>query len=62
LDGSAYRLRLERVVLSLVKIPTKIPKTPNFATQKRLLSASQEFAICPDVGLSPNVTRWIMRS
>jgi hypothetical protein len=60
LAGSACKLRLERVVLSLVKIPTKIPKKPNFAALKRLLSASQELAICPDVGLCGNRTRRTM--
>ena len=49
----------QEVVLSLIKIHSK---TPNFLAQKRLLFASRESAICPDVGLSANGTRWIIGS
>ena len=39
---------------------SKLPKQPNFLAQKRLLLASQEVSICPDVGLCANGARWII--
>jgi len=42
------KLRPANAVLSLV---SKLPKQPDFLAQKRLLIASQEVSICPDVGL-----------
>ena len=38
----------------------KLPKQPDFLTQKRLLLASQEVSICPDVGLCVNGAWWII--
>ena len=38
----------------------KLPKQPNFLAQKRVLLASQEVAICPDVGLCANASRYII--
>jgi hypothetical protein len=43
--------RPANAVLSLV---SKLPKQPNILAQKRLLLASQEVSICPDVGLCAN--------
>ena len=43
----------QNAVLSLV---SKLPKQPNFLAQKRLLLASQEVSICPDVGLCANAS------
>jgi hypothetical protein len=42
------KLRPANAVRSLV---SKLPKQPDFPAQKRLLLASQEVSICPDVGL-----------
>ena len=44
-------------VLSLV---SKLPKQPDFLAQKRLLLASQEVSICPDVGLCASAAWWII--
>ena len=51
------KLRPANPVLSLV---SKLPKQPNFLAQKRLLLASQEVSICPDVGLCANGAWWII--
>ena len=51
------KLRPANAVLSLV---SKLPKQPNFLAQKRLLLASQEVSICPDVGLCANGAWWII--
>ena len=53
------KLRPANPVLSLV---SKLPKQPDFLAQKRLLLASQEVSICPDVGLCANGAWWIMLS
>jgi len=37
-----------------------LPKQPDFLAQKRLLLASQEVSIRPDVGLCANGAWWIM--
>jgi hypothetical protein len=47
------KLRPANAALSLV---SKLPRQPDFLAQKRPLFASQEFAICLDVGLCANVT------
>jgi hypothetical protein len=51
------KLRPANPVLSLV---SKLPKQPNFLAQKRLLLASPEVSICPDVGLCANEAWWII--
>ena len=51
------KLRPANAVLSLV---SKLPKQPNFLAEKRLLLASQEVSICPDVGLCANGAWWII--
>ena len=39
---------------------TQTTKQPDFLAQKRLLLASQEVSICPDVGLCANGAWWII--
>jgi hypothetical protein len=51
------KLRPANAVLSLV---SKLPKQPDFLAQNRLLLASQEVSICPDVGLCANGAWWII--
>ena len=51
------QLRPANAALSLV---SKLPKQPDFLAQKRLLFASQEASICPDVGLCANGVWWII--
>jgi hypothetical protein len=51
------KLRPANAALSLV---SKRPNQPDFPAQKRLLLASQEVSICPDVGLCTNRAWWII--
>jgi hypothetical protein len=51
------KLQPANLVLFLV---SKLPKQPNFLARKRLLLASQEVSICPDVGLCANGASWII--
>jgi hypothetical protein len=55
--GSVSKLHFANPVLSLV---SKLPKQPDFLALKRLLLASQEVSISPDVGLCANGAWWII--